>query len=1521
MKWSSLAFPMVCAGLLLGCPSDEDPEPEAPDEVTEASDDADSPDAGPDDIPVEDDGTVSDDVPDLPPDIPPPPPEETGPGLGIDWDAQPAGVTPRYEPGSDDWTALGWPNDRLRTEAGALKLDLFPNPGVALLTSYLDYGQEVLDGWGLNGSVYFQFDGGIDMASLPTAADSRDPLSVIQLVNVTPDTPRYGEAMPIDVRWYGDGKDPFYLPLTLAMRPVTGMPLAEGATYCAIITRGIVDVQGRYLQVAPEFAPALASDPTLDPLRAWLKDSDLHSVDLAVASCFTTQVATQELRAVRAFLETQPVPAVEHVEEPGVWGELHGTYSAPNFQAGEKPYAADGDLRFDESGAPIVQAMETIRFMLLVPTDRPMPEAGWPSVLYAHGTGGDYESCRGSSKELLGAGLAVVCIDQPLHGSRGPEEGPLNDDQLVTYSFNFLNPKAGRTNFRQSTIDSMTLARMVAAGALDLAAADTLSGAAIALDPAHITFFGHSHGGLSGGLLLGVEPLIGAGVLSGAAGGIINTILLRKDPVDILQLLGAVLKIPPDDLDAFHPMMSLIQMLVDATDPINFSPYWTKPLPPNTPKHVFVTEGTSDHASPAIATDAMGAAAGLPLILPLAKWSEPHALRGLIPVHKPLSENLAGWTAAMQQWQDGSHWVAFNNSEARATWAWFFRSLVEEGVPELAVDSPSAIPTAPGALMGEGCADAGTVDLTALPVVLHGSTQLADDDHTGVCPEGQVGAGHRDVAWAMSVPKHGVYRFVVSTSPVGKNDPPSGPDRLYVLSDCAADAPCSASGKTVDIELPADAPFWVVVDGTTPLHRGAFALTVSERCLFLECGERECGDWGCGSCGSCGDGEVCSAQGACQPAPAGDTCADALPVGGLPFVANGSTASMTADYHYDKGQCPGFNAKYGQGSADVAFAWTVPADGIWTVSLAADFDANLYVVSDCEDIAGSCLGAHRSGSGNERLVLSLTAGQPVFVIVDGAGNSSNKRGRYSLKIDACAPACEGKGCGSDGCGGSCGECASGERCLDAPDCEPIPVICVPKGDCVAIPEGDTCEAPFVVGALPFKHTVDTTELFDDYAYASKACPGESKGWGGKAPDAVYAFTAPADGIYKFKLSAGFDTNLYLAAACPDIEGSCVVADQDEKKKGAESLFRTMAEGELLYVVVDGAFSSAHKGDITLDVSGCTPKCGEKVCGGDGCGGSCGSCAKTEACSSGACGPKDGDLCADSIKISKLPYESKPNTDGYTNQGIGSCNGEPGTGPDLVYRYKAKKDINVSFQLKSGFGAVLSVADSCESVADGCLASTDGDVISLDLLDDQTIFLTVTAPPGSDATGGVTLNVWETCVPACKGKVCGGDGCGGLCGTCTLPADICTADGLCSDPATLEGNSCLLPFEVDTSDLPFAGVGSTEAAHPVFAVGDDQCEGWVGKGGASADQVWKLTPDATGVWTIQITPVKAFDVAVYVVSSCEDPGSTCLGARDGHGAEVLDVELVAGEPVFIVVDGASNAENLQGVYSLKVWGPE
>ncbi|MCB9729091.1 MAG: hypothetical protein H6744_06810 [Deltaproteobacteria bacterium] len=657
----------------VGGDADASPGPDA------ALDAAASPDAGPDVLP--------DAAPDTAPDT-------SAPGLGLDYASLPAGATPRWDAAGADWTAVPWPNDMFRDAQGRVDLSRFPTDGNDLLQAYLTYGEEALDGFGLNGSIYVELSGPVDADALPEPqVTMNDPKAVVQLVDVSPDSLDYGRQVPLRFYFYDGGDDPYYRANTLAMRPVFGFPLREATTYCALVTRGVVDRAGKHLGAAPAFAAALDTEPSLAPLRAWLPQSRLLPEDLAVATCFTTQNATVELRRVARFITERPSPTLTAIQydktvDAGKYYEFSGTYVAPNFQAGTKPYeASGGDFVFDATDTPVVQLDETIRFRLLVPLAA-MPEAGWPIVLYGHGTGGSWKSCTTSVvPDLIAERVAVICIDQPLHGLRGD---PKWNVELL--SFNFLNPRAGRSGFRQAAADSFTLAHMFAERRFDMPAGTTAVKTDVAFDIDNIHYFGHSHGGLAGALLFASDPSIQGGVLSGAGGVLIETILRRKDVLDFRALASAALNADDDAFNTFHPGLSIIQLLVDATDPINYARYWLEPPPGGRAKHVFVTTGTEDAATPSVGAGYMTAAAGVPLMEPVALPSPAHVLRGLAPVAPPVGSNVVTSTgetrtAVIRQWAGGTHFVAFDVPEAREMWRNYFKA-IRYGTPPVISANP-----------------------------------------------------------------------------------------------------------------------------------------------------------------------------------------------------------------------------------------------------------------------------------------------------------------------------------------------------------------------------------------------------------------------------------------------------------------------------------------------------------------------------------------------------------------------------------------------------------------------------------------------------------------------------------------------------------------------------------------------------------------------------------------------------------------------------------------------------------------
>ena len=226
-------------------------------------------------------------------------------------------------------------------------------------------------------------------------------------------------------------------------------------------------------------------------------------------------------------------------------------------------------------------------------------------------------------------------------------------------------------------------------------------------------------------LALGVEPRIKAGVLSGAAGVLVETILRRKDPFDVAALVQALLVVTEDNFDRFHPTLTMVQTLVDATDPINYAPYWIAPMGGGQPKHIFVTEGTWDHAHRC--RNGCWLAAGLPQLLDLAKISDGHVLQGIDPEALPVSMNVGTGaflaTGGLKQWQEGNHWVAFNRSEARAMWRTFLDTFAEGETPIIGIGEQTLTKTelvAPGETCGEG----GLIPANSLPVYVCGDTAL-----------------------------------------------------------------------------------------------------------------------------------------------------------------------------------------------------------------------------------------------------------------------------------------------------------------------------------------------------------------------------------------------------------------------------------------------------------------------------------------------------------------------------------------------------------------------------------------------------------------------------------------------------------------------------------------------------------------------------------------------------------------------------------------------------------------------------
>lgn len=624
-----------------------------------------------------------------------------------------------------EFSTLPWPNDIRLDPDGTVNLRGFPADS-PIVEKYLEVIDASVVGWGISAGIFFRFDGPLDQSTLPaTAADSLTGAATAYLVDIDPFSPDYGRRQPVQVRFRQEAGN-FIGPNHLVLLPVAGYALRPKTTYAALLTRNIRDARGRPLRRDMDLVKVLSGTPQEDPvlsaaweaygpLRRYLADKGIATSSLVNAAVFTTQAILDDMLALReAVYRDMPAPDpmpedLAHTASASDFHVYEGTLEAPIYQAGEAPYSRDGGgLVFDDHGRPVLQRTERVRFALSVPRG-PMPAAGWPVVLYAHGTGGSFRTHINGreagdlariedGQELLGS-AAVIGIDQVHHGTRCGDSTCVPEISF----FNFQNPVAGRDNVRQGALDNVQLLRLVEAMDVPLGPS---TGEPLRFDPQRILFMGHSQGGLTGPPFLAVEPRVPLAVLSGAGGNMILSLLQKENPVSIPQLLELILN-ETDGMDEFHPVLSLIQLFIEPADPVSYGRYLIREPPPGViPKHIYLSQGLIDSYTPPDTTEALAVAAGLDLVEP---WLEPthrlalrllmdapspadvdpEILAGFAPLARPLAGNLLEGTVTgvMLQYHawgttDG-HFVIYYNPEAKRDYRLFVGSFLSTGLPSV----------------------------------------------------------------------------------------------------------------------------------------------------------------------------------------------------------------------------------------------------------------------------------------------------------------------------------------------------------------------------------------------------------------------------------------------------------------------------------------------------------------------------------------------------------------------------------------------------------------------------------------------------------------------------------------------------------------------------------------------------------------------------------------------------------------------------------------------------------------------
>ncbi len=332
---------------------------------------------------------------------------------------------------------------------------------------------------------------------------------------------------------------------------------------------------------------------------------------------------------------------------------------------------------------------------------------------------------------------------------------------------------------------------------------------------------------------------------------------------------------------------------------------------------------------------------------------------------------------------------------------------------------------------------------------------------------------------------------------------------------------------------------------------------------------------------------------------------------------------------------------------------------------------------------------------------------------------------YGTPLNGCVPSCDGKECGDDGCGGSCGSCEVGEVCLPSHDC------CSPDcegracghdgcgGTCGLCPEGFACGQE----GMCLECSCGNRQCgSDDCGQPCGTCaPGLACTDGQCVEPPTECITSNSSGCLNCECEA---------CVCSGLEYCC------------------SEEGRWDDICVKECASKCGGPDCS---GFCFPDCSDRVCGDDGCGGTCGSCDDAEYCSVGgrkclACGCGGKECGEDGCGASCGTCE-----DGAMCMS-GSCIPK-GCGQD------------------EHAGCDGCACEACVCNQDSFCCEVEWDSICAALC------------ASSECMGNCPV-----CIRSCEQKECGDDGCGGQCGTCA--SDEHCVEGTClgSYPESCLGSS-------------------------------------------------------------------------------------------------------------------------------------
>jgi hypothetical protein len=710
--------------------------------------------------------------------------------------------------------------------------------------------------------------------------------------------------------------------------------------------------------------------------------------------------------------------------------------------------------------------------------------------------------------------------------------------------------------------------------------------------------------------------------------------------------------------------------------------------------------------------------------------------------------------------------------------------------------------------------------------------------------------------------------------------------------------------------------YYVVVQGAAPGVTGGYDLNIELNDVVCTPGETRCVDSStaeqCRPNGTGFDQVPCDngclmETGFCDITE-GDLCLSPIDAsaGG---VFMGTLADFGADY--DPGNVSNC-APFGAEGDDVVFSVQANAGDTITADFDATFDAVLYIVRSCGDVAASCVaGVDDTISGSE--IVTYTAPSTGTYLVIGDAYSIGATGSWTMTIDVAPQVCTP---GMTQCNGAALEtCNANGTAYDSRSCD---AGCDAATGACNVPGNATCAAAVDVTAGG-SFTGFIQDYTADYDSTDNACAFLAS----PAPDATYVVNANAGDVIDITLSSPFDGVVYATTDCADVANSCAGGSSAFTPE-----FRTVATATgPIFIVVDSD-EIAPTGQFTLDVTVQTPTCtpGNPECASDGVtleycdqfglGIEQYTCSTTCAAGNITCTDPTGGICFDSVPVS----------DGDTITGdfggtaslnpgsgtVGGCTFDPADEPEGVdYFYDvtvpAGNAILVDYASGSSFALAYLMRDCAD--ANTCLTATEaGTAGSLFYVNNSGQAEDLTLVIDRSLTGTSTLDFDFTVdifVPDCQNPntniLCTDANTLQTCDafgrtqsvTCNFGCNIGAA--VCNDPPN---DTCGAPG----IDASFGGSFTADIDDYVNDF-DPTFSGCTGRAAAGQDAVYTVSGTAGDI--VRATLNADFNGALYAVTDCTNVQSSCTQGSDVFGnTEELTAAIPASGQIFIVVDSVS-----------------